>query len=123
MKYDPDENVPPEFLTLARNLASKQHVSKAEFVSLCKFAVKLIDAGQTGLYGRSHIAYHIAGLWLRHKNIDDVSLLNDIGGQFGVWDREGSFDLDDEIVNKRWSELKSWIVEADNKYSPDPKGS
>lgn len=120
IKYQPNENVPPEFLTASRKLYGRKRITKREFIDLCKLAVKLAESGRTDTLGRSHMAYHITGLWLAHKNIGSASLLSGIGGQFGELEIEGSFDLDSEFDRKRWQELKEGIIEADRKYTRKP---
>ena len=114
----PTKDIPDEFLKLAQGLVFKQSVTEVEFIALCKLAVKYIDSGKVPVVIRSHMALYIANIWLNHKNIGDISLLSEIGGQFAEWDREGSFVIEDDTGKEYWSDLKKWIAEADKKY-PD----
>jgi hypothetical protein len=120
--YQPNEGVPEDFLDFSKRLSAQETVSKEEFISICKLAIDIVEHKSTTNYGCSHMFYHIAGLWLSHKNIDNDDLLNSIGGQFGEWEIEGDFDLENALDAKRWVELKNWVAKAEAKYPDKSNG-
>lgn len=115
------ENTPKEFQVNAKILSAKSHITKREFIDLCMLTVEKIEAGETDLQSRSDMAYELTGLWLRHENISDGSITNDIGGQFSDWEIPGTFIIDDDLHRPYWLDLKKWITEANEKYKEEPK--
>jgi hypothetical protein len=109
-----DFSVPPEFEKCSKALFAKESIDEREFIDLCVLATKLIDANWNKRQG---MAYHIAGAWLKYKNLEQADLLNQIGGEFGTlelpdYHAAGS----EEEVRKKWSEVKELIKEADKKF-------
>lgn len=112
----PENNVPSEYLLLAKKLIHQDSISEREFIELCKLAVKYIQSGKVSVRTRNDMALYIGNLWLRHENIGDVSLLSEIGGQFAEWEIPGSFKIDDAIGERQWLSLLEMIDEADKNY-------
>jgi hypothetical protein len=109
-----DFSVPSEFEEYSKALFVKESISKREFVDLCLLATKLID---THWDKRQGMAYHIAGAWLKYKNLEQDDLLDQIGGEFGTlelpdYHAAGS----EEEVRTKWSEVKELVKEADEKF-------
>lgn len=113
----PKENVPDEYLEIATKLVGKSVITKKEYLDLCLLAIKLINSGQTTLTGRSNMAMYIANIWLCHENISEDDLLDEIGGQFAVFDIPGTFIIDDDLHKPYWEQLKTWVSEAEEKMS------
>lgn len=112
----PEKDLPEDYLKLAKALIAKKEVTEREFVDLCVLAIRCINEGRTTLEARSDMARYIASLWLRHKNIGDIDLLSEIGGQFAEWEIPRTFKIDDELHRPYWEDLQKWVAEADQKY-------
>lgn len=113
----PEKDVPKDYLKLAKRLVNQETVTKREFIDLCKLAIKYVQSSDVSVRTRSDMAIYIANLWLNHKNIGSVSLLSEIGGQFGEWEIPGSFVIDD-VRRPYWELILELVDEADKKYPP-----
>lgn len=110
-----DFSVPKEFEEYSKDLFSKSSISKRDFVDLCLLATKLID---TNWNKRQGMAYHIAGAWLKYKNIDDNDLLDQIGGEFGTLELPDHHAAGSEAaVRQKWQQVKELVLEADKKFA------
>lgn len=110
-----DFSVPPEFEERSKVLFAKESISEREFVNLCLLATELID---TDWDKRQGIAYHIAGAWLKYKNLEQYDLLDQIGGEFGTLELPDHHAAgSEEEVRKKWSEVKELVKEADEKFT------
>lgn len=112
----PEKNIPADYLKLAQKLVQQETVTEREFIDLCKLAIKYVKSGEVSLYTRSDMALYVANLWVCHENISDVSLLSEIGGQFGEWEIPGCFVIEDEPGKYYWDLILRLIDEADKKY-------
>jgi hypothetical protein len=115
----PEKDIPREYLVLAQELVQRPTVSERDFIDLCKMAIKYIQSGDIPINTRSDMALYIANLWVKHKNIGDVSLLSDIGGQFGEWEIPGSFIIDHEPFKQHWDLIVRLVDKADKLYPPE----
>lgn len=113
----PEEHVPEDYLRMAKALIARDDVTAREYINLCKLAVAYIDTGKVDGDVRSDMALYIAAVWLRNRNIDEVDILNAIGGQFGEWEIPGTFVIDTEPEKSQWQRLMKWVDEADEKYA------
>ncbi len=112
----PEKDIPLDYLILAKRLISQKVVTEREFIDLCKMAIQYVEQSKISSLTRSDMAMYIAHIWLNHKNINNVSLLSDIGGQFSEWEVPGAFMIDDEVRKVYWYRLQQWVHEADEKY-------
>jgi len=109
-----DFTVPQEFEVYSNNLFKKDKISEREFVDFCLLATSLID---THWDKRQGMAYHIAGAWLKYKNIDKNVLLDQIGAEFGELELPDHHAAgSEEKVRKKWEDIKNLVKEADNKF-------
>jgi hypothetical protein len=110
-----DFSVPSEFEEHSKALFAKDSITERGFVDLCMLATKLIDAHWDKRQG---MAYHIAGAWLKYKNIDQDDLLDQIGGEFGILELPDHHAAgSEEQVRQKWHEVKELVKEADEKFS------
>ncbi len=107
-------SVPPEFEERSKALFAKKSIDEREFVDLCLLATKLIDAHWNKRQG---MAYRIAGAWLSYENIEQDSLLDQIGGEFGVLELPDYHVAGSEAeVRKEWDKIKELVKQADKKF-------
>ena len=111
-----DEEYPTRYLELAQRLVAQESVSEREFVDLCLLAVKYIKSGKVSLFTRSDMAIYVSNLWFKHDNISSISLLSEIGGQFGEWEIPGHFDIESKNGKYFWDMVQRMVREADEKY-------
>lgn len=112
----PTKDIPSDYLELAQRLVSQDYVSEREFVDLCLLAIKHVESDSVGMNTRSDMAIYISNLWFRHGNISSVSLLSEIGGQFGEWELPGHFVIDDKAGKYYCDMVRRMVYEADEKY-------
>lgn len=103
--------VPLEFEENSKALFAKDLVSEREYVDLCLLAFKLIESEWDKRQG---MAYRLAGLWLRHKNLEENELLDQIGSEFDVLELPDKHAAgSEEGVRKHWAEVEKLVKEAD----------
>ncbi len=106
-----DFSVPPEFDKCSKALFAKNFVSEREYVDLCLLALSLLESEWDKRQG---MAYRLAGLWLRNKNLEENELLDQIGSEFGVLELPDKHSAgSEESVRKQWAEVRKLVKEAD----------
>lgn len=114
VKGKEDFSVPKEFEEYSASLFAKDSITEREFVDFCLLATKLIDKKWDKRQG---MAYHIAGAWIKYKNIDADDLLQQIGVEFGELELPDHHAAgSEEDVRDKWQSIKESVLEADKKF-------
>jgi hypothetical protein len=109
-----DFSVPPEFEKYSEALFNKDEITPREFVHFCQLAIDLINSNWDKRQG---MAYHVAGAWLKYKNIEKDDLLDQIGAEFGNLELPDAHAAgSEEQVRQIWEEVKKLVAEADKKF-------
>jgi hypothetical protein len=119
----PTKDIPQDYLDLAQALVKRESVTKQEFLRLCNLAVHYVDAGQTNSQSQADMFLYIANIWLKHDNVSDGSITDDIGGEFAEWEIPGQLQLQHDTDQKLWARLKSWLDIANEKYLNSSDGA
>lgn len=109
-----DFSVPKKFEEFSSTLFQKDEISERDFVDFCLFATELVDNHWDKRQG---MAYHLAGAWLKYKNIDKDDLLDQIGAEFGTLELpDHHFAGNEESARRKWQEIKELVAEAYKKF-------